>query len=327
MFANEPPETLETGFGAWLGSGFDHPYSVRTQRVYRSVVRAFLVFAEEHAIGDPGQVNAPWIRLFVVGSRNASGDRYSQTYRNVRVAALSAFWEWLILTGRSDQSAIVNYMRMCSTDNSRKIGRPAGGKPPRRLPPVLMWDHQKALLAAAEASDSRTSVRDHAIMALILATGLRSDEVCSLEANMVTLAYRRLRVIGKGNKERLVDFSHAPEAIGVLELWLEERADFLGDAGVESPYFFVTRTGKRLTGSLVYQQVSRYIRVAGLGAVLSRKGGAHVLRHTATSIMFARNVPVLQIQENLGHEDLKTTQIYAHLLPREHEAKASCDFG
>ncbi|WP_310674616.1 tyrosine-type recombinase/integrase, partial [Burkholderia multivorans] len=78
-----------------------------------------------------------------------------------------------------------------------------------------MWDHQKALLAAAEASDSRTSVRDHAIMALILATGLRSDEVCSLEANTVNLAYRRLRVIGKGNKERLVDFSHAPEAIGV----------------------------------------------------------------------------------------------------------------
>ena len=78
---------------------------------------------------------------------------------------------------------------------------------------------------------------------------------------------------------------------------------------------FVSRTGRALTTSLVYQQVSKYIRLAGLERRLSQVG-AHVLRHTATSIMFARQVPVLQIQENLGHGELATTQIYAHLLPR-----------
>ncbi|MFM0265580.1 tyrosine-type recombinase/integrase [Paraburkholderia sediminicola] len=326
MFADKPREEFVAAFGRWFESSFENPYSPTTKRVYLGVIRDFLSFAADHSIAAPHDVNGPWVRLFAAGGRTAERSGYSATYRNVRLAALSVFWEWLMLTGQADENPIVAYVRMRSDDNSQRSGRPAGGKKAKRLPPVLLWEHQKALLAAAEAATTRTSVRDHALMSLVLATGLRSDEVCTLELASVNLEYRRLRVIGKGDKERLVDFSHAAEVVGTLEMWIEDRQEILENGNFDSPFFFVTRSGKRLTGSLVYQQVSRYIRVAGLEPYLTRKGGAHVLRHTATSIMFARSVPILQIQENLGHEDLKTTQIYAHLLPREQRETSPLDF-
>lgn len=117
---------------------------------------------------------------------------------------------------------------------------------------------------------------------------------------------------------------------------LEEALEFIGFLGclgdgfkrgqggglaaiLQLQLLFISRAGRRLSGSLVYQQVSRHLQSAGLAGKLKRCG-AHVLRHTAASVMFARGVPILQIKENLGHEDLATTQIYAHLLPPEGEA-------
>jgi len=128
-----------------------------------------------------------------------------------------------------------------------------------------------------------------------------------------------MRVVGKGDTARLIDFSHDDRALAPMRAWLKTRAEVLQQHERESDLLFISRAGRRLSGSLVYQQVSRHLQSAGLAGKLKRCG-AHVLRHTAASVMFARGVPILQIKENLGHEDLATTQIYAHLLPPEGEA-------
>ncbi|WP_243723501.1 tyrosine-type recombinase/integrase [Pseudomonas aeruginosa] len=143
--------------------------------------------------------------------------------------------------------------------------------------------------------------------------------MCNATLGGLDLHYRRMRVVGKGNKERLIDFSHDDRVLDPMRAWLKTRAEVLQQHERESDLLFISRAGRRLSGSLVYQQVSRHLQSAGLAGKLKRCG-AHVLRHTAASVMFARGVPILQIKENLGHEDLATTQIYAHLLPPEGEA-------
>ncbi|MCM3609154.1 tyrosine-type recombinase/integrase [Cupriavidus pauculus] len=301
-----------TSFSEWLEGHFMTPYSPKTRRVYTSVIAGLLKFKESQSIRSFKEFNAAWLRRFI-GWNPETGSMYSQPYQTLRASALNVFWLWLTELGEVMDNPVAELIEERRRD---RVGpRPSGGKRPQRLPAVLTWGDQRALLGRIVQSKTATSLRDHAMIALILATGVRCDEVCSLKLHHLDLKFRRLRVIGKGNKERLVVFEHDQEVVGVIETWLDERASLLKWLSYETDHLFVSRTGRALTTSLVYQQVSKYIRLAGLERRLSQVG-AHVLRHTATSIMFARQVPVLQIQENLGHGELATTQIYAHLLPR-----------
>lgn len=308
------PENLDVqSFSAWLDQreNFPTPYSEKTKRVYCSVVTGLLSVLQREGIRTFKEFNTAWVRRFV--ARNSETDTpYSHSYQILRASALNVFWFWLIKIGATDENPVAQLL-----DEKRQDTRkPAGGKRAKRLPDVLGWDEQRRLLTAVQQSECRTSVRDYALIALVLATGLRCEEICTLLLPNVTLDYSRLRVIGKGNKERIVDFSHDSQAIGALEMWLLEREHQLCALGEETDVLFISINGKPMTGSLVYQQVAKYLKLAGLTG-RSRHRGSHLLRHTATSIMFARQVPVLQIKENLGHEQLVTTQIYAHLLPRE----------
>lgn len=300
-------------FSVWLdgNDNFKSPYSDGTKRVYQSVVAGLLNFLHKEKIRSLEEFNTAWVRRFV--ARNPeTGNKYSQSYQTLRASALNVFWFWLVEAGVTSDNPVA----LLIEEKRHDIQKPSGGKRPKRLPDVLNWDEQRRLLAAVQRFEGRTSVRDYALISLVLASGLRCEEICTLLRTAVDLDYSRLRVIGKGNKERIVDFCHDSQAVGALEMWLQEREQMLCAQDEETEAFFVSINGRPMTGSLVYQQVAKYIKLAGLGD-RARHKGSHLLRHTATSIMFARNVPVLQIQENLGHEQLVTTQIYAHLLPRE----------
>lgn len=300
-------------FFEWLdqNDSFQIPYSDTTKRVYRSVVSGLLNFIRKEDIPSFGEFNMAWVRCFVARSPE-TGDAYSQSYQTLRASAINVFWFWLIEIGAATDNPVAMLI-----EKNRLVSRaPSGGNRPKRLPDVLGWDDQRRLLISAQQSEARTSVRDHALIALALASGIRCEEICTLLLPNVDLTYNRLRVTGKGNKERIVDFCHDSQAVGALEMWLLERERLLNALGEKRDALFITLNGKPMTGSLVYQLVAKYLKLAGLNAKARHKG-SHLLRHTATSIMFARKVPVLQIQENLGHGNLVTTQIYAHLLPTE----------
>lgn len=308
------PQNLDVqSFSEWLtrDENFPTPYSEKTKRVYLSVVTGLLTFLLREDIRTFGEFNTAWVRRFT--ARNPeTGTAYSQSYQTLRASALNVFWYWLVEIGVAKENPVALLLE----EKRHDTRKPSGGKRSKRLPDVLGWDEQHRLLTAVQQLESRTSVRDYALMSLVLASGLRCEEICTLLRPNIDLDYSRLRVIGKGNKERIVDFCHDFQAVGALEMWLQEREHLLNTLGEETDALFVSINGRPMTGSLVYQQVAKYLKLAGLD-VRARHKGSHLLRHTATSIMFARNVPVLQIQENLGHEQLVTTQIYAHLLPRE----------
>lgn len=302
-------------FSAWLESNerFKAPYSEKTKRVYLSVIAALFAFRAKEDLRSFEEFNLPWLRRFI--SRDPeTGGAYSQSYQILRTSALRVFWFWMVET----KAVTVNLIDQLLEEKRRDSKQPSGGKPPKRLPDVLDWDEQRDLLSAVQRSGSRTSSRDYALITLVLASGLRCEEVCNVQCDNVAIEYKRLRIIGKGNKERVVDFGHDLLAVDALMAWLVERDELLGALGEQTDTLFVSVNGKPMTESLVYQQVSKYLKLAGLNG-RARHRGSHLLRHTATSIMFARQVPLLQIQANLGHEQLTTTQIYAHLLPSEHQ--------
>jgi len=298
-------------FAKWLDGHFLNPYSPKTRRVYLSVVSGLLKFKEAQNIRNFTEFNAAWLRRFI-GWNPETGTIYSSPYQTLRASALNLFWLWLREVGEVFDNPIANLVHERKEEKSKAFG-PTGGNVAKRLPVVLSWADQEVLIRTVKASMSCTSLRDYTLMALILATGLRCDELCSLRLQHIDLKYSRLRVIGKGNKERQIVFEHDVEIVGIVELWLNERAGLLEWKNLESDLLFISRSGRPLSEALVYQQVSKYIKQAGFGDRLSQKG-PHVLRHTATSVMFARQVPTLQIMHNLGHSNLSTTQIYAHLL-------------
>ncbi len=298
-------------FGRWIDNRFSVPYSKKTRRVYLSVIDGLIDYAQNldlsfYAFGLED------LRRFV-GWNPETGQPYSPPYQTLRLAAVNLFWAWLFDTGQSP----VNLASLLDDEKQKGKKRSPGGVKPHRLPVVLTWKEQSTLFDAINKAAGRTVIRDRAMIAMILGTGLRCEEVCNLPVSALDADYFRVRVIGKGNKERLVDYSHAGEMVSEsLCAWLEERTRMLKWLGRDSKFVFVSRSGRQLSEALVYQQTAKYMRSAGLKERL-RHVGPHVLRHTASSIMFARGVPVLQVQKNLGHGDLSTTQIYAHLLPKE----------
>lgn len=319
-----PQNIDEKPFAEWLNQNdsFQIPYSDTTRRVYSSVVSGLLNFLRKEDIRSFGEFNLAWARSFIARNPETNAS-YSLSYQTLRASALNVFWYWLIEIGAATDNPIASLI-----EKNRQEGhkRPAGGNRPKPLPYVLGWDDQRKLREAVQESDCRTSVRDYALITLALASGIRCDEICTLLLYNVDLGYSHLRVTGKGSKERIVNFSHDSQAAGqavmALEAWLPEREHLLRELGMGCDELFVTQNGKPMTGSLVYQTVAKYLKLAGLESKARHKG-AHLLRHTATSIMFARKVPVLQIQENLGHGNLVTTQIYAHLLQSEKQFQAA----
>lgn len=299
-------------FSAWLaGQKFaDRPFSDSTIRRYTRSAGYFVEFCRKSRLKTLDEANAAWLRNYLYSVDKDDKSRFSASTRIVMQSALNLLFYW----AQDTEFAIDNPIERLRTERAAdRLVLGKGGRKSKRLPPVLSWEEQDQLLGIANANPrSFTAARDTCMLALTLATGLRREELCELQRSDVKWAEGRLRVIGKGNKERLVLFS-APEWLPYLEDWLVQRA-VRGFTSKKT--FFVTSTGAPLTPNLVYQQVSQYIAKLELetGRTLTAKG-PHLLRHTSASAQLAKGVPVTQVQANLGHENLATLQIYAHLLP------------
>lgn len=300
-------------FGAWLEDAFEYPYSPLTRKSYLRVARELL----EGGLPAEGlqALSVEQIRRFT--ERTQEGRRYAVASRIVRTAAIKLLWRFLLERGLVAYDAMPGLAQAKEAER-RLAGR--GGRKPKRKPAVLGWADQDALLqtvAKNPAEDIR--VRDRALLALLLVTGLRRQECCELKISGLNLAEGRLRILGKGNKERVILFEPTacglPEAIKDWEHWRQRFVEKAAQAGREDPgTLFLTRSGRPVRANLLYQQVSRYLRAAGLAP---GHFGPHVLRHTAASRMLAQNVPLRRVMENMGHEHLATLEIYAHLLDSE----------
>lgn len=170
----------------------------------------------------------------------------------------------------------------------------------KSLPKYLTYAQSAALLQAVSGPNAK---RDYAILMLFLNCGIRRSELVGL--NLTDVYEDRIRVVGKGNKERIVYFGSACRK--ALDDYLAERnKKVLSD----NRALFGSRDGNRISVTAVHRLVKKHLLAAGLDA---NQLSAHKLRHTAATLMLSNGVDVKTVQEVLGHENLNTTQIYTHI--------------
>ncbi|MDF2181287.1 site-specific tyrosine recombinase XerD [Neptuniibacter sp. CAU 1671] len=189
-------------------------------------------------------------------------------------------------------------------DPTLLIESPKQGRP---LPKTLTEHDVEQLLAAPQLEDP-VQFRDRVMLEVLYATGMRVSELVGLELQMMNLNQGVIRVIGKGDKERLVPLGE--EAISWLKRYLTQvRPLLLNASDVTLEAVFPSRRGQFMTRQTFWHRIKRHALVAGIEKPLS----PHVLRHAFATHLLNHGADLRVVQMLLGHSDLSTTQIYTHV--------------
>ncbi len=288
--------------------------SVRTVEEYMLDLRTFFRYtlAKERGIApdsdgfdeiDIRMIDADYVRKitpdhiydFLMYAGTVRGNMWSAKSR--KLSALRAFFKFL-----------VTKKHLLEENPTADIESP---KPKKALPKFLSVDECRALLAAiANDTDSKTRVRDWCIVTLFLNCGMRVSELCGISLTDIDPELRSLRVLGKGNKERMIYLNEA--CASALHDYLLVRAQNLKDNKNEKALFLSTHgRDQRISVKTVQFIVNKYLTAAGLEA---RHYSVHKLRHTAATLMYqSGKVDIRVLKDILGHEQLNTTQIYTHV--------------
>lgn len=230
---------------------------------------------------------------FQQGKSPRTISRYLSAYRQM--------FRWLVREG------------MISTDPVALIESPKTG---RGLPKALSEAQIESLLAAPDTA-TLLGMRDRAMLELMYATGLRVSELVGLKLSNLNLNQGVVRVIGKGQKERLVPLGD--EAHDSLKVYLSDSRPGLLK-GVQTDFVFVTTRKTGMTRQAFWYMVRRYAAICDIPQKLS----PHMLRHSFATHLLNHGADLRVVQLLLGHSDLSTTQIYTHIakegLKRMHEA-------
>ncbi len=182
------------------------------------------------------------------------------------------------------------------------LSRPSAWK---RLPTVMGADQVQKLISAPRPSDP-LFLRDVALLELLYASGLRASEAAELVRNQINFTLGVSRVIGKGNKERIVPVGKP--ALSALQRYLAELRPKLVRDDKPTDNVFLSRTGGPLTRIVIWQVVKRHAKRAGLTGVYP-----HMLRHSFATHLLSGGADLRVVQELLGHSNIQTTQIYTHV--------------
>jgi integrase/recombinase XerD len=182
----------------------------------------------------------------------------------------------------------------------------ASPKLPQRLPKDLSEAQVDALLKAP-CVDQPLELRDKAMLEVLYATGLRVSELVGLTISDVSLRQGVVRVIGKGNKERLVPLGE--EAVYWIENYLEHGRPWMVN-GQALDVLFPSNRSQQMTRQTFWHRIKHYAILAGID---SERLSPHVLRHAFATHLLNHGADLRVVQMLLGHSDLSTTQIYTHV--------------
>jgi len=239
--------------------------------------------------------------------------KFSQGYKSRSSArllsSLRRFYAWLLRE------------RLISQDPTRLLESPKAERP---LPVSL---NEEQVLHLLEAPDTGEDVgyRDRTMLELLYATGLRVSELVNLQLSQVSVEPGVLRIMGKGNKERLVPVGEV--ALDWLSAYIRHvRPSLLEDKSTMTNAVFVTRRGKAMTRQAFWYMIKRNAMRAGIDP---EKLSPHTLRHAFATHLLNHGADLRVVQMLLGHSDISTTQIYTHVadqrlrdLYRQHHPRA-----
>jgi integrase/recombinase XerC len=263
--------------------GVERGASPHTLRSYAADLTEFTRFLAEERIGGLPNADTRAVRAYVARLHQR---RLSKATIARKLAAVRSCFRFLARRGALEANP------------ARQVRSPRLG---RRLPSFLPVDETTVLLNALP-EPSAAGARDHALLELLYASGLRVAEGCGLDLDDLDEARRTVRVVGKGDKERVVP---------VGETALEALAAHLAIRGRQRGPLFLNARGGRLTPRSAHRIVRARARQAGI----SQRVTPHTLRHSFATHMLGAGADLRLIQELLGHSRLSTTQRYTHVSP------------
>jgi site-specific recombinase XerD len=260
---------------------------VSTIDAYRQTLRQFAVWlARTHHVWEPGDVTTRLVLDYVVHLREQRKNGDSAIQRVVVVL-------------KNLYCAIKAFGHIAPDENPMN-GFPKMKKGRKKLPVHLSKKEVQRLLATPK-TDTVLGLRDRAILTLLYATGIRAGECAGLIEEWVDLEERTIRVLGKGNRERVIRLNN--QVVRALRVYQEAR-------GPQSPreVFFRTKSKKPINRKVVYQRVRKHATLAGL----TKHVTPHTLRHTCATHLVRQDFDIVIIRDLLGHRQITSTQIYLH---------------
>lgn len=260
------------------------PYTLRN---YRTEIGQFIEYAEAHGVLAWARVDKALVRKWLAELREGGYVPASIARRMSEVRSCCTF---LVREGLLERNVLSGM---------------ASPKQPRHQPRVLSYDEVLAMLRAPDLSTPQGQ-RDLAILEVFYGSGIRLGELEALNLEDVNLSTREVRVLGKGNKERIALFGSVAEA--TLRLYLQQGRRMLATDGSGNA-LFLNRFGQRLQRVSIIRMLDQRAKQAGI----ERKVTPHALRHSFATHLIDEGVDIRIIQEMLGHESPATTQRYTHV--------------
>ena len=265
--------------------------SEHTVAAYRRDLASYVDFLAARGIDDAADVTAVEVSEFV--RQLTAGRATSSVARHV--ASVRTFHQFAL-----DEA-------LTTTNPAADVSPPRLGQ---RLPKALTIDQVTRMLEAPDR-DTPDGLRDAALLELLYGTGARVSEVCGLDVDDVTVALTDpdagLRLLGKGNKERMVPLgSYARSAV---DAYLVRARTGLARAGSGSPALLLNQRGGRLSRQSAWAAIKRAAAAAGITEEVS----PHSLRHSFATHLLDGGADLRVVQTLLGHADIATTQIYTHV--------------
>ena len=265
---------------------YERNYSEGTVKYYRSDILELQDFGKE-MLGDltPSDIDAELVREWIASLMDRG---CASSTINRKLSSIRAYYKFLLRRGE------------VAVDPLRKITGPKKKKP---LPVFLREGEMDKLLDDTDFGEGFEGCRNHLIVEMFYATGMRLSELIGLDDKDVDYSASLIKVTGKRNKQRLIPFDEE------LKFSMQEYVNVRNETiPVRSDAFFVRENGKRLYRSIVAYLVKRNLSKV----VTVKKRSPHVLRHTFATAMLNNGADLGSIKELLGHESLATTEVYTH---------------
>jgi integrase/recombinase XerC len=264
---------------------FEKRYSQHTLISYQTDLEQFFDFLQ-HQYGDTDvqSITASFIRSWLAELKSV--DNSSKTI-NRKISTLKSFFRYLMKQGIIKQTPM-------STIISPKAGK--------RLPAFVDEKSTDTLFEDIDFGDGWKGRTDRLILSLFYHTGMRLNELITLKEKHIDGHYRQIKVLGKGNKERIIPVSK--ELLDELQAYITEKP--VKPEGIDT--VFVNEKGKALYPKYVYNTVKEYLTLV---TTLEKKS-PHVLRHTFATHLMNNGAELNAVKELLGHSSLAATQVYTH---------------
>lgn len=266
---------------------FEKRYSPHTVKSYENDLRDFFDhLAIQYGSTPLKKITQPFIRSWLAGLKEKG---MSSRSINRKISSLRSFFKYLLKTGAVESTPMTNVI-------SPKTGK--------RLPVYVKEKETRALLRAVNAStDDWKSFNAKMLLTIFYSTGMRLAELINLKEKQLDLGRSQVKVLGKGNKERIIPLSR--EVISLIREYQQSKKKLF-----EHPedVLLVTDKGKRLYPKYAYLLVNEYLGMAG---TLDKKS-PHILRHTFATHLMNGGADLNAVKELLGHSSLASTQVYTH---------------